>query len=50
MKRLLYYTDVLPLLSKKEAALDKLQRNLEVFSSNKEKIWVIWHPYERCEE
>lgn len=50
MKRILYYTDVLALLSKKEAALDKIQRNLEIFSSNSDKIRVIWHPYEKCEE
>lgn len=50
MKRLLYYTDVLPLLSKKEAAIDKLERNLEIFASNKDKIRVIWHPYEKSEE
>lgn len=50
MKRLLYYTDVLPILSKKEIALNKIKRNLSIFASNADKIKVIWHPYIRTEE
>jgi hypothetical protein len=31
MKILFYFTDLLPFLSKPDKAIDKLQRNLEIF-------------------
>lgn len=50
MKRLLYYTDVLPILSKEDIALDKLERNLKLMSESRDMIKVVWHPYVRTEE
>ena len=50
MKKVFYYTDVLPLLSKKEVALEKIKYNLGVFEENKEEVQLIWHPYLRMEE
>lgn len=50
MKKLLYYTDVLPFLSKGEIAIDKLLRNFELLSSQSDKIRVVWHPYIKSEE
>ncbi len=50
MKKIFYYTDVLPFLSKDEKAIDKLQRNLEIFKEAKDKIWLVWHPWHKTGE
>ena len=50
MKKIFYYTDVLPFLSKGEAAIDKLKQNMEIFREASEKIRVVWHPWSGTEE
>ncbi|SFG25267.1 hypothetical protein [Oribacterium sp. WCC10] len=50
MKKLFYYTDVLPFLGRGEAAIDKLKRNMEIFREASDKIRVIWHPWSGTEE
>ncbi|MCR5233273.1 MAG: hypothetical protein K6E53_05135 [Lachnospiraceae bacterium] len=50
MKKIFYYTDLLPFLSKEQAAIDKLKRNLEVFRQHADKITLIWHPYTKTAE
>ncbi len=50
MKRLFYYTDVLPFLSLNEAAIRKLERNLEIFKESSDSICLIWHPWSKTEE
>lgn len=50
MKRIFYYTDVLPILSKKEVALEKIKYNLSVFEKHKDDVQLIWHPYSKMQE
>lgn len=50
MKRIFYYTDVLPFLSKEDAAIDKLKHNLELFGQNADRITLIWHPWSKTAE
>ena len=50
MKKLFYFTDLLPFLSKPDKAIDKLKRNLEVFKESSQDVQLIWHPYSRTEE
>ena len=50
MKKLFYYTDLLPFLSKPDKAIDKLKRNLSTFKEVSQDIEIIWHPYSRTEE
>ena len=50
MKKMYYYTDVLPFLSDGEKAIDKLNRNLGIFYENREKIRLIWHPWSGMEK
>lgn len=50
MKKVFYYTDVLPFLSRGEDAVDKLKRNLEVFKEEQESIRLVWHPWSKTEE
>lgn len=50
MKRIFYYTDVLPILSKKEVALKKIKYNLSVFEDHKDDIQLVWHPYSKMQE
>lgn len=45
MKRIFYYTDVLPFLSKEALAIDKLKRNLEIFREHSNEITLVWHPW-----
>ncbi len=45
MKRMFYFTDVLPFLGKEREALDKLRRNLELFYREKDKLRLVWHPW-----
>ncbi|MCR5508944.1 MAG: hypothetical protein K6F34_09680 [Lachnospiraceae bacterium] len=50
MKKIFYYTDILPLLSKGEAAVDKIKRSLELFKRSAGQVTLIWHPWSRTEE
>ena len=50
MKRVFYYTDVLPILSKKEAALEKIKYNLGVFKEHSDDVQLVWHPYSKMQE
>jgi hypothetical protein len=50
VKKLFYFTDILPFLSKPEIAIDKLLRNLELFKDSSENIRLIWHPWSHTEE
>ena len=45
MKKIFYYTDVLPFLSKEMAAINKLKRNLDTFKEASNDIVLVWHPY-----
>ena len=45
MKKMFYFTDVLPFLGKESLALDKLKRNLELFYQNRDSIRLVWHPW-----
>ncbi|MBE5825979.1 MAG: hypothetical protein E7307_05010 [Butyrivibrio sp.] len=44
MKKIFYYTDALPILSRGKDAINKINRNLEVFKAEKN-IKLIWHPW-----
>lgn len=44
MKKIFYYTDVLPLLARGEDGIKKLRRNLEVFKAAQD-VKLIWHPW-----
>ena len=50
MKKIFYYTDVLPFLSREDEALKKLKRNLEIFKGASRDIHVIWHPWSGTEQ
>ena len=50
MKKVFYYTDALPFLSKERQAIDKLQRNLEIFKEARDNIRLVWHPWSKTEE
>lgn len=50
MKKIFFYTDVLPFLSRERDAINKLKSNLEVFKGVKDDILVIWHPWSGTEE
>lgn len=50
MKKVFYYTDVLPFLSKQKAAITKLRSNLDTFKEASGDIQLIWHPWSRTEE
>ena len=50
MKRIFYYTDVLPFLSKEQAAIDKLIRNLDLFNHYADEITLVWHPWSKTVE
>ncbi len=50
MKKIFYYTDVLPFLAKGDKAIEKLQRNLEIFREAKDNIRLVWHPWSKTEE
>ena len=50
MKKLFYYTDVLPLLSRERQAIQKLERNLEIFHEAGDSIRLVWHPWSKTDE
>ena len=50
MKKVFYYTDVLPFLSKQNAAITKLKTNLQIFKEASGDIELIWHPWSGTEE
>lgn len=45
MKRIFYYTDVLPLLTKGDKAMAKLKENLLFFKERSDEISLVWHPF-----
>ena len=50
MKRVFYYTDVLPFLGQGECALDKLIHNLDLFHGLSDDVKLIWHPWSGTKE
>ena len=50
MKKILFYTDVLPFLSRDIDAINKLKRNLEIFKTASENLRLVWHPWVGTEE
>ena len=50
VKKIFYYTDVLPFLGKDNAALQKLERNLEIFKAASDDVRLVWHPFYKTEE
>ncbi len=50
MKKVFFYTDVLPFLSREGDAIEKLKLNLKTFKDCSDKITLIWHPWTRTEE
>ena len=50
MKKIFYFTDVLPFLSKQDAAIEKLQRSLDLFKESSDSVQLVWHPWSRTEE
>ena len=50
MRKILYYTDLMPFLTDSKKAISKLKKNFEIFNENKDKIRLVWHPYTRTEE
>ncbi len=49
MKKLFYYTDALPFLAKKEKAIKKLKRNLDLFRESSSEIELVWHPWSKTD-
>ncbi len=45
MKKMFYYTDLLPFLMRGDAAIDKLERCLGIFHDASEDIRLVWHPW-----
>ncbi|WP_022756726.1 hypothetical protein [Butyrivibrio fibrisolvens] len=45
MKKIFYYTDVLPLLSRGKDGIKKISRSLDVFRAASENVKLIWHPW-----
>lgn len=45
MKKIFYYTDVLPLLTKGDKAIEKLKENLLFFKERQHEISLVWHPF-----
>ena len=50
MKKIFYYTDVLPLLNREGAAIEKLKRSLKIFQENSDDVRLVWHPMTGMEE
>lgn len=50
MKKLFFFTDLLPFLSKPDMAISKLNKNLEIFKDASQDVELIWHPWSRTEE
>jgi hypothetical protein len=50
MKKIFYYTDVLPFLGKSDMAIKKLERNLATFKEASENVYLVWHPWSKTEE
>ena len=50
MKKIFYYTDVLPFLAREEEAVQKLKRCLAVFRDAADDVRLVWHPYTRTPE
>jgi hypothetical protein len=50
MKKIFYYTDVLPLLDREGGAIEKLKRSLDIFRENSDDVRLVWHPMTRMTE
>ena len=50
MKKIFFFTDVLPLLSKENMAIEKLRSNLKLFYEMSDNILLVWHPWSKIEE
>ena len=50
MKKIFFFTDVLPLLSKENMAIEKLRSNLKLFYEMSDNILLVWHPWSKTEE
>ncbi len=50
MKKIFYYTDVLPFLGREDAAIDKLKRCLKIFRDSSDKVRLVWHPCSETEK
>lgn len=50
MKKIFFFTDVLPLLSKEKIAIEKLRSNLKLFYEMSDNILLVWHPWSKTEE
>ena len=50
MKKIFYFTDLLPFLSKPDMAINKLKKNLEIFKEASQDVQLVWHPWSRTEE
>lgn len=50
MKKIFFFTDALPLLSKEKIAIEKLRSNLKSFYEASDNILLIWHPWPKTEE
>lgn len=50
MKKIYFFTDVLPLLSKENMAIEKLRSNLKLFYEMSDNILLVWHPWSKTEE
>ena len=50
MKKIFYYTDVLPFLGRGKDATDKLISNLEIFKDSADRIRLVWHPWSGTEK
>ena len=49
MRKIFYYTDVLPFLSREKEAIEKLKRNLQVFKASSGEVHLVWHPWTETE-
>ncbi len=50
MKKIFYYTDILPFLGREEDAIGKLKRNLKIFLDSSDKVQLVWHPWSETEK
>ena len=46
-KRLFFYTDICPLLSREDDAINKIRRVLAEFEKHRDEIYVVWTVYEQ---
>ena len=49
-KTMVYQTTIAFILENKEAAIQKIRDNLEMFRENREKILLVFSPHENCDQ